>query len=172
MSSSVISWAICKFAPCSRQTTTPASHHSVFYRPDALPAAQQTPSKHWRQIADNVSENAARRASFCVVSSKICPGRVSFPNPHTNRDEILAEMRHTRDRCGATEAATTFISLSGVIVRRAKHDGHQWCCCPQQLPDQSDASCCCCCCLCCWCDYANTQPAQLMLPTAFVWRPR
>ena len=41
-----ISWAICKSAPCSRQTTTPAPHHSVFYRPDALPAAQPTASKH------------------------------------------------------------------------------------------------------------------------------
>ena len=38
--------AICKSAPCSRQITTPASHHSVFYRPDALPAAQPTASKH------------------------------------------------------------------------------------------------------------------------------
>ena len=31
------------------QTTTPTSHHSVFYRPDALPDAQPTASKHWRQ---------------------------------------------------------------------------------------------------------------------------
>jgi len=30
-----------KSAPCSRQITTPATHHSVFYRPDALPATQQ-----------------------------------------------------------------------------------------------------------------------------------
>ena len=30
MSGSGISWAICKFAPCSRQTTTPAPHHSFF----------------------------------------------------------------------------------------------------------------------------------------------
>ena len=29
--------------------TTPASHRSVFYRPDALPAAQPTASKRWRQ---------------------------------------------------------------------------------------------------------------------------
>jgi len=29
-----------------RQITTPAPHHSVFYRPDALPAAQPTASKH------------------------------------------------------------------------------------------------------------------------------
>jgi len=45
-----ISWAVCKSAPRSRQMTTPAPHHSVFYRPDALPAAQPTASKHWRHI--------------------------------------------------------------------------------------------------------------------------
>ena len=43
-----ISWAICKSTQRSRQITTPAPHHSVFYRPDALPAAQPTASKHWR----------------------------------------------------------------------------------------------------------------------------
>ena len=37
---------ICKSAPRSRQITTPAPHHSVFYRPDALPATQPTASKH------------------------------------------------------------------------------------------------------------------------------
>jgi len=30
----------------SSQTTMPTSHHSVFYRPDALPATQPTASKH------------------------------------------------------------------------------------------------------------------------------
>ena len=49
MSGSGISWAICKSAPRSRQITMPAPHHSVFYRPDALPVAQPTASKHWRQ---------------------------------------------------------------------------------------------------------------------------
>jgi len=38
----------CKSAPRSRQITTPAPHHSVFCRPGALPAAQQTASKHRR----------------------------------------------------------------------------------------------------------------------------
>jgi len=47
VSGSSISWAICKSAPRSRQITTPAPHHSVFYRPRALPAAQATASKHW-----------------------------------------------------------------------------------------------------------------------------
>ena len=43
-----ISSATCKSAPHSRQITTPAPHHSVFYMPNALPAAQPTASKHWR----------------------------------------------------------------------------------------------------------------------------
>ena len=41
-----ISWAICKSALHSRQIATPAPHHSVFYRLEALPAAQPTASKH------------------------------------------------------------------------------------------------------------------------------
>ena len=50
VSGSGISWAICKSAPRSRQITTPVPHHSVFYRPDALPAAKPTASKHWRHL--------------------------------------------------------------------------------------------------------------------------
>ena len=46
VSGSGIRWAICKSAHRYRQITTPAPHHSVFYRPDALPAAQPTASKH------------------------------------------------------------------------------------------------------------------------------
>jgi len=51
VSGSGISWVICKSAPRSRQLTTPTPHHSVFYRPDALPAAQPTASKHRRHKA-------------------------------------------------------------------------------------------------------------------------
>ena len=46
VSGSGISWAICKSASRSRQITMPAPHHSVFNRPDALPATQPTESKH------------------------------------------------------------------------------------------------------------------------------
>ena len=49
VSGSGISCAVCKSAPRSRQITTPAPHHLGFYRPDALPAAQPTASKHWRR---------------------------------------------------------------------------------------------------------------------------
>jgi len=53
VSGSGISWAICKSAPCFRQPTTPVHHHSVFYRPNALPATQPAASKHWRQYSLN-----------------------------------------------------------------------------------------------------------------------
>ena len=42
VSGSGISCAVCKSAPRSRKITMPAIYHSVFYRPDALPAAQPT----------------------------------------------------------------------------------------------------------------------------------
>jgi len=57
VSGSGIRWAICKSAPCSKEITMPAPHHSVFYRPDALPAAQPTVSKHWRQCSGFTSTN-------------------------------------------------------------------------------------------------------------------
>jgi len=44
-----ISWAICKSAPHHRQIPMPAPHHSIFYRPEDLPATQLTVSKYWRQ---------------------------------------------------------------------------------------------------------------------------
>ena len=46
VSGSDVSRAICKSAPCPRQMTTPAPHHLVFYRPDALLPPQPTASKH------------------------------------------------------------------------------------------------------------------------------
>jgi len=47
-------------APHSRQITMPALHHSVFYRPDALPAAQPTASDHWRQTTAHVCSFLAK----------------------------------------------------------------------------------------------------------------
>jgi len=57
VSGSGISWAICKSAPCSRQITTPAAHHSDFYRPNALPAAQQHPSTKGSDSSNNANNS-------------------------------------------------------------------------------------------------------------------
>ena len=83
-SGSGIGWAICKSAPCSRQITVPTPHHSsFFYRPDALPAAQPTASKHWRQNSVIISCQAyvargdsavlllCRRPCICWVSESM-----------------------------------------------------------------------------------------------------
>ena len=49
--SSSVTWTICKSsAPHSRQITTPALHHSIFYRLDAFPDDQPTASKHCREF--------------------------------------------------------------------------------------------------------------------------
>ena len=69
VSGSGISWAICKSAPSSRQITMPVPHHSVFYRPDALPATQPTASKHWRQKGNIV------RTALCSVVYDSCAQR-------------------------------------------------------------------------------------------------
>jgi len=50
LSGSDISRVICKSAPRSRKITMPAPHHSVFYRPNALPAAQPTASR--KQVSE------------------------------------------------------------------------------------------------------------------------
>ena len=65
MSGSGISWTICKSAPSFRQT---ASHHSVFYRSDALPAAQPTASKHWRHVNWDYICSSSKFRAFLAVS--------------------------------------------------------------------------------------------------------
>ena len=64
-----ISWAICKSAPHSRQITTPAPHHSVFCRSDALPTAQPTASKHWMEICCN--KHCLRKPTYWKLTPKL-----------------------------------------------------------------------------------------------------
>jgi len=44
---------ICTSASRPIKTTTPALQHSVFYRPDAIPATQLTATKHWRFLQES-----------------------------------------------------------------------------------------------------------------------
>ena len=63
------SWAICK--SISHQITMPAPHHSVFYRPDALPAAQPTASKLWRLSHLNGSCHLSLECMFASITRTI-----------------------------------------------------------------------------------------------------
>ena len=67
VSGSGIRWAICKSAPRCWQTTTPAPHHSVLYRPDALPAAQPTASVHCMWIVQVLLLSEGGIVMLCVV---------------------------------------------------------------------------------------------------------
>ena len=76
VSGSGISCAICKSAPRSRQITTPAPHHSVFYRPDALPAAQPfktlrpvvQPALQWIRYDTRCYFNMRSEADMCQLN--------------------------------------------------------------------------------------------------------
>jgi len=69
--SSGISWIICKqSAPRSRQTTTPTPHHSIFYRPDALPDTQPTVSKQCR-VCETITSNFMKQHQ-CVTEEIHC----------------------------------------------------------------------------------------------------
>jgi len=78
-----ISWAIYKSAPRRREIPTPAPHHSIFYRPDALSATKPTASKQWRHT-NRKSYVAYRMAPIAVTLSDpegqfCCVKTISLP---------------------------------------------------------------------------------------------
>ena len=99
MSGSGISWAICKSAPCSRQITMPAPHHSVFYRPDALHAAQPTVSKHWSHLCKN-AEIQIHMSIFSLQSVSdhaiFSVGLLTAKNAHTSLKGEVSISSHLR----------------------------------------------------------------------------
>ena len=82
MSGSAISWAICKSEHRSRQITMPAPHHSVFYRPDALPAAQPIVSKHWRnKMTDKrISNKMPQKIASSFITWRHCTQSFILPS--------------------------------------------------------------------------------------------
>jgi len=64
-----------------RQITMPASHHWVYYRPVALPAAQPTASKHWRQ--HKCQQKSMTKPSMSLVHDCVSHSRVMSHFQHT-----------------------------------------------------------------------------------------
>jgi len=90
-------YALCKSAPRSRQTTTPACHHSVFYRPDALPATKPTkyyikcinPQNCTKYIHINHEDNVICRVHLtikptCSLTLFINGSQQKLKVPHTS----------------------------------------------------------------------------------------
>jgi len=89
VSGSGISWTIRKSAPRSRQITMPAPHHSVFFRSDALPAAQPTASKHWRHSVAIITrfiehqQRATNPPTISLFLFSVFPGTSAQPKNFT-----------------------------------------------------------------------------------------
>ena len=64
----------------------PAPHHSVFYRPDALPAAQPTVSKHWRH--NQIKKVHLRLGNQQKLIQHVKTENISPQNPSTDRLRI------------------------------------------------------------------------------------
>ena len=91
---------MCKSAPRSRQITTPAPHHSVFYRPDALPAAQPTASKHWRHETYQTLQN--------WISKIQDGGQLPFWKPRGNWQDF----NWHNASCGPSAIAELLVSIN------------------------------------------------------------
>jgi len=109
--------SICKSAPRPRQITTPAPHHSVFYRPDALPATQPTASKHWREQALKATflswshskmslklqllvvkhRSAATNAGLSCVYCQLIPSVTNFAAKHLQKYGLTCLWQRTGD---------------------------------------------------------------------------
>jgi len=112
-SGSGISWAVCKSELRSRQITTPAPHYSVYYRPDALPAAQPTASKHWRQMT-----------SHQVRCNDITPGEL-----WTRREQSHCELRTifaAKSCCRRTRWGSRWLPPDHLLSPDHSRSTHGW----------------------------------------------
>ena len=119
-----ISWAICKSAPCSRQTTTSEPHHSVFYRPDAMPFLlpnQQRQSTEGNQCF--LSYHLKYYINVIIIFQKVaCPSCCQ-----TNSSSVVSVTNlavHTR-RYFATILARSFSASAYDIFSVAKQQHNE-----------------------------------------------
>ena len=67
----IISVAVSGINDHINHITTPAPHHSVFDRPDALPAAKPTASKHIGEQSDKTDERVLRTSLYVILKRKV-----------------------------------------------------------------------------------------------------
>ena len=88
----------------SPKTTTPAPHHSCFYRPDALPAAQPTDSKHCRQnctVTGSKCRNIAKQRKHIIVIIRydMIQDAVLMCNQNLTRVSLIYRTEPTTEKC-------------------------------------------------------------------------
>jgi len=107
-----ISWAMCKSAPLSRQITMPAPYHSVFYRPDALSAAQPTVSKHRRQFTMTVQLGFISTEIYRAVAVGKVGSKLDAEAKHAIAVQTLADKHHSMPHCKHINGLFIYYSLN------------------------------------------------------------
>jgi len=68
------------------KSSPPTNQHPVFYRPDALPVAQLTLSKHWKQMQTHMKKSRTEKSNLAIC------GR--------GKDAEITELKTTRISSG------------------------------------------------------------------------
>ena len=121
VSGSGIGWAICKSATRSRQITMPAPHHSVFYRPDALPAGHL----HHLFLADNIKTTYYQTTlnitlqQTCISDSFICSAssgctKLEYSSLSSMPSALVSASFQRRSSCAISCASSSSSSSSSV----------------------------------------------------------
>jgi len=71
MSDSGINWAICKSAPCSRQITTPAPHHSSFLQAGCPSCRPTNTVKALKATKKNYTHKEKCLLYMCLIDVKV-----------------------------------------------------------------------------------------------------
>ena len=124
MSGSGISWAICKSAPCSRQITMPAPHHSVFTgrMPFLLPNQQ-------RQSTEGMTENNWNKYNVVFVFSD-CRRKMMFTLTQVIHVYSALTQKHYAHSCQLSVCSSVCQSQVGVLLKRLNvglHKNTLWC---------------------------------------------
>jgi len=97
-------------APCCRQITLPAPHHSNFYRPDALPDAQPTVSKHRKHYIKQLRER--------LFSSKVTVQAYKQTHTHTGSTAGCGPLQWSVTKQALCRPSAAMLSEQ-CVVRRA-----------------------------------------------------
>ena len=121
MSGTGISRAICKSASSSRQKTSPAPHHSVPYRPDALPAAQPTRQSTEGQTQQNIIKQHRNKTVDSVVFKYLQGFQLPLPSSRTFKTVDDQRQKKEYGESGLTTSYDTYFQQKSHLYLLLTH---------------------------------------------------
>jgi len=118
-------------APCPRQIIIPAPHLSTFYRTDALPHAETTVSKYWRQFGSEII--GRKKRTIDKIHEKISELISKKAQMENNRKDKEANHKQT---CNSPVKRCEFQSSAGRSCDYWRRPVHGWSQCMAQLRSQ------------------------------------